>query len=252
VIQQRKTTMTAEEWLACTDPEPMVEFLRARASDRKLRLFAVACCMRTSQFFKNEQTKNALDIVERFADGLTSQEELRQAAEKADQIQRETANAAYKFGEREGNYLAAEPLYSESYAADAILSAAKLDIHAVTYMTKCAMMPAYSSIEQLDRDAMQAALDSVYFGEPRIQVNLVRDIFANPFRPVIFDPAWLTPKVKTLAQAIYDDRAFEGMPILADALAEAGCSNPDILNHCRGPGPHVRGCWVVDLVLGKE
>lgn len=61
-----------------------------------------------------------------------------------------------------------------------------------------------------------------------------------------------TPKVKTLAQAIYDDRTFDRMPELADALAEAGCTNQDLLRHCRGPGPHVRGCWVVDLVLGKE
>ena len=84
------------------------------------------------------------------------------------------------------------------------------------------------------------------------QCHILRDIIGNPFRPVTFDPAWVTPKVKTLAQAIYDDRAFERMPELADALAEAGCSNQDILSHCRGPGPHVRGCWVVDLVLGKE
>jgi hypothetical protein len=84
------------------------------------------------------------------------------------------------------------------------------------------------------------------------QNGLIHEVFGNPFRPITVDPAWLTPKVKTFAQAIYDDRAFERMPELADALAEAGCSDPDILTHCRGPGPHVRGCWVVDLVLGKE
>jgi hypothetical protein len=88
--------------------------------------------------------------------------------------------------------------------------------------------------------------------EEQAQTGVLRDIFGNPFRPVTLDPAWLTPKVKTIAQAIYNNRAFERMPELADALAEAGCSNQDILSHCRGPGPHVRGCWVVDLVLGKE
>jgi hypothetical protein len=66
------------------------------------------------------------------------------------------------------------------------------------------------------------------------------------------DRSWLTPKVKTLAQTIYNNRVFERLPELADALAEAGCSNPGILSHCRGSGPHVRGCWVADLVLGKE
>jgi hypothetical protein len=74
----------------------------------------------------------------------------------------------------------------------------------------------------------------------------------NPFRPVTVDPAWQTSNVTALAQPIYDERAFDRLSILADALEDAGCDNADILNHCRQPGEHVRGCWVVDLVLGKE
>jgi hypothetical protein len=74
----------------------------------------------------------------------------------------------------------------------------------------------------------------------------------TPFRPVSVDPAWPTSTVIALAQGIYDQWAFDRMPILADALEEAGCTNADILDHCRGPGPHVRGCWAVDLLLGKE
>jgi hypothetical protein len=81
---------------------------------------------------------------------------------------------------------------------------------------------------------------------------LLRDILGNPFRHVVFDPVWRTESVSALATGIYADRAFDRMPILADALEEAGCDDADILNHCRGPGPHVKGCWVVDLVLGKE
>lgn len=77
-------------------------------------------------------------------------------------------------------------------------------------------------------------------------------VFRVPFRSVAFDPAWLTSTAVGIAQGIYDDRAFDRMPILADALQDAGCENADILGHCRGEGPHVRGCWVVDLVLGKE
>ncbi len=81
---------------------------------------------------------------------------------------------------------------------------------------------------------------------------LIRDIFGNPFRPVAFDPAWRTSDVLLLARGIYDERAFDRMPILADALQDAGCTNDDILNHCRDTAQvHVRGCWVVDLVLGK-
>jgi hypothetical protein len=84
------------------------------------------------------------------------------------------------------------------------------------------------------------------------QCDLIRDIFGNPFRPVTVESTWRTHNVTALAQGIYDDRAFERMPILADALEDAGCTNADILEHCRRPGEHCRGCWVVDLVLGKE
>jgi hypothetical protein len=81
---------------------------------------------------------------------------------------------------------------------------------------------------------------------------VVHDIFGNPFRPVTFDPTWRTSTVVSIAQGMYDSRDFSTMPLLADALQDAGCENEDILNHCRGAGPHVRGCWVVDMVLGKE
>ena len=79
----------------------------------------------------------------------------------------------------------------------------------------------------------------------------VRDIFGNPFRPVAFDPNWRTSTVVSIAQGLYESRDFSPMTILADALQDAGCDHADILDHCRGTGPHVRGCWVVDLVLGK-
>jgi len=82
--------------------------------------------------------------------------------------------------------------------------------------------------------------------------DLFHDVFGNPFRPATVDPTWRTATVTSLAQAIYTERAFDRLPILADALEDAGCTDADILNHCRQPGEHARGCWVVDLVLGKE
>ena len=84
---------------------------------------------------------------------------------------------------------------------------------------------------------------------------LLDEIVGNPFRPSVIDPVWLSwndGTVRKLAGCIYSDRAFERLPILADALEDAGCDSADILSHCRGPGPHVRGCWVIDLLLGKE
>jgi hypothetical protein len=89
--------------------------------------------------------------------------------------------------------------------------------------------------------------------------QLLREIVGNPFRPVSLAPAWLTPAVLKLAQAAYDNRLLPsglldngGLAVLADALEEAGCDHQDILSHLRGPGPHTRGCWVVDLILGKS
>jgi hypothetical protein len=89
-------------------------------------------------------------------------------------------------------------------------------------------------------------------GEQAALATLIRDIFGNPFRPVAFDPRWRTDDAVGLARGIYEDRAFDRLPLLADALMDAGCDSDDILSHCRGEGPHVRGCWIVDLVLGKE
>src|SRR5262249_41152819 len=91
--------------------------------------------------------------------------------------------------------------------------------------------------------------------ERAAQSCLLRDIFGpRPFRPVAVDPGWLSWNAATtrgLAGAIYEERAFDRLPILADALEEAGCADADLLSHCRQPGEHVRGCWVVDLLLGK-
>ncbi|MBN9519490.1 hypothetical protein J0H58_13365 [bacterium] len=84
------------------------------------------------------------------------------------------------------------------------------------------------------------------------QVALVRDIFGNPFQPVTFEPSWRTTAVDGLATGIYEEKAFDRLPVLADALEDAGCSDGDILDHCRSQGEHVRGCWVVDLILGKS
>jgi hypothetical protein len=93
-------------------------------------------------------------------------------------------------------------------------------------------------------------------GDRKQQASLLNDIFGNPFRSLpAIDPtvlAWNDGTVRKLAQGIYDERAFDRLTVLADALEEAGCSDPDILRHCRQPGEHVRGCWVLDLLLGKS
>src|SRR5262245_43667021 len=103
------------------------------------------------------------------------------------------------------------------------------------------------------RNAALSALAGRDPGAERVaQAALLRDIFGDAVCPAGLDRVWLTSTVVSLAREMYESREFTSMPTLADALQDAGCDNPDILDHCRGPGPHVRGCWVVDLVLGKE
>jgi hypothetical protein len=83
------------------------------------------------------------------------------------------------------------------------------------------------------------------------RAELFREIVGNPFRPVTFDPSWRTSTAVELARQMYESRTFDRMPILADALQDAGCEEPSVIVHCQSDGPHVRGCWVVDLVLGR-
>ncbi|WP_246523664.1 hypothetical protein [Gemmata palustris] len=104
------------------------------------------------------------------------------------------------------------------------------------------------TVEEAKRQAQRVGSSA----EKAYRLTLLRDIFGNPFRPVTFSPSWRTSTAVALAAQMYESRDFSAMPILADALQDAGCDSADVLDHCRGPGPHVRGCWVGDLVLGKE
>jgi hypothetical protein len=104
------------------------------------------------------------------------------------------------------------------------------------------------------RTAREVAYDAAWYGDAKwtlCKCQLLREIFGNPFRPATFSPSWRTNTAVSLARQMYESREFSAMPILADALQDAGCDNEDVLNHCREAGVHVRGCWVVDLLLGK-
>jgi hypothetical protein len=110
--------------------------------------------------------------------------------------------------------------------------------------------------ETLDFDAVLRLCHAASLPVERtLLVESVQDIFGNPFHSIPISPHWLAwddGTVRRIAQVIYDERAFDRLPVLADALEDAGCDDADLLAHCRGPGPHVRGCWVVDLLLGKQ
>jgi hypothetical protein len=206
----------------------MLSFLEGRASDRKLRLFIVGCCRGFWGGLRDERSRTAVEIAERFADDKATPEELLAAHSAAYAAVDDCSTfSALSEDQAIAAYLAAAANVDEPAAEEA--EPEYVALHAVGY-----------------------AWDGDLAESERQQTALLRDIFGNPFRPVAVDPSWLTPTVVQLARGVYEDRAFDRLPILADAIHDAGCEDADILGHCRGPGPHARGCWVVDLLLGKE
>jgi hypothetical protein len=220
--------MTEQKWLACTHPQKMLEeFLRGRASERKLRLFAAACCRRVWHHLTEEQSRRAVDVAERFADGGATTGQRAAALREARKYPARDTEAA--------TYAAA----AAKYAAD------RRALSAAWYAAEAA------ACHGGQRKARPA--------EEKAQAALLRCIIGNPFRPLTLSPAWQTPQVVALAQAAYEQRDLPAgtldltrLAVLADALEEAGCTGQTILGHLRRPGPHVRGCWVVDLLLGKS
>src|SRR5262245_48078436 len=223
--------MTEGEWLKGRYPGELLYFMGRKVGKRRRRLIACACCRRIWPTLGDERSRRAVEVAELFADGVANEEELaaaHRAANWAD-LDLNVKIMNYPVRQREGPWR----------------------------VWKAAVAAKHAANEYRPDVALEHARDAVYDGslldrEHAAQAVLVRDILGNPFRPVAFDPAWRTPTAVALAQAIVDERAFERMPILADALEEAGCASRDVLKHCRGKGPHARGCWVLDLVLGKE
>ena len=217
--------MTEAEWLACEEPCEMLEFLRGRISARKLRLFVCAGCYLYSDHFCDESEWEALQVGERHAAGLASTEELEQASAT---VWENTIDERGKV----------------SFALSAVMTnvhdaARRLCLGVIGLVPNPPTVPPRLGL----------------LIEWRPLVSILRDVAGNPFCQIDATQDWLSwndGTVRKIAQAIYDERAFDCMPILADALEDAGCDNADMLAHCRGPGPHVRGCWVVDLLLGKS
>jgi hypothetical protein len=230
--------MTETEWLKCEDPAPMLEHLLDGASERKLRLFACACCRRAWEAYCGPGGSNemhpAILVAERVADGLIGEGRLRE--------ERSKIGGVGSFSSRAYVYNATSALVKDSPAG-----AAEGAANCAAYCLALVGVGDRLDCPE-DKEVMLRAKEA----ERRVQAILVRDIFGNPFFPVTLDPAWLIPQVLELAQTIYEERAFDRMPELAAALEEAGCHDAAILSHCRQPGPHVRGCWVVDAVLGKS
>jgi hypothetical protein len=231
--------MNEAGWLACPRPEPLLSFLRrasggrSTASDRKLRLFAVACCRRIWHRITEQPCRDAVDVAERYSDGLATAEELRISHYAARNF---FQGAVYC------------PFSGQVDPAAALAAACASD-----ELANCAGTIENAALA-VGNQFPYAERDPAWASERAAQSDLLRDVLGNPFRTVAWDPSWSTGKgwlAVRLAREIYDARRFENLPLLAEALAAAGCGTEDSLAHCRQPGPHVRGCWVVDLLLGK-
>jgi hypothetical protein len=228
--------MTEAEWLACEDPMLMLYFLESKVSEyRKFRLLGVACCRRIAHLLNVNRWQSVLDAAELFDDGLLSAHELVGMVQIAQE-------------EHPSSEIGTTPVMAYSAACDVNgRDTIKNTIAALIYTADALAIE--SREESLDVNMRHT---SSWASSLKSSANLARDIFGNPFRPVTFLPEWRTPTVLALATGIYDEKAFDRMPILADALMDAGCDNEEILQHCRGPGPHTRGCWVCDLLLQKQ
>lgn len=221
--------MTEAEWLAC-DPDEMYQHAvdRLRCSVRRKDLFCLACAHLIWDLLEDDARRP----FEWLEDHLGERQKPR--------FQRSTRHVRELF---EGP---AQSLYDAHHRREGGVAGAAAhvaydfwaDWYAYAFPNLCDDYPFFRDVLPTNpRDSL---------------VSIVRDIFGNPFLPVVFDHRWRSETAVSLAAGIDAERAFDRMPILADALEDAGCDNADILSHCRGQGPHIRGCWVVDLVLDKE
>lgn len=234
--------MTEDEWLTPCISEKvipsdrMLQFLRNQSGlGRKRRLLAVACCSRVMKWMP-EECLPAVAMAERLAEG------------PVDEAERWEAFAAA------GDAQETQPTLPQSWAGYCAYRASgrpvdyerptSFQFDGAALVAQVAAQPAAWVNRQWD--------NVVLVTERRTIADLIRDIFGNPFRPVAISQAWLSPEAVKLAQSLYDERGFDRLSLLADELEKAGCQETAILDHCRQIGPHVRGCWVVDLVLKKS
>jgi hypothetical protein len=259
-------------WLACDDPQEMLKFLRGKASDRKLRLFAAACCRGIWHLLPNEPSRRLVEVIERYADCSATDEQLGAAGGLF-----KSANWDRRSGYND---------YVYDYAAGAVVQAARdhraphdaweaaagaSDQASAAAAALAGGTPAWwtplvqARIDPIDRQVPAEALVGIrgMLAERVTQAARLRDLFGPPpFRPAAIAPSvrtWEDGLIVRLTEAAYQERHLpagmldEGrLAVLADALEEAGCTNGDILGHLRGRGPHVRGCWVVDVVRSVD
>ena len=245
--------MTEGEWLAGDDVDEMLDYLKSEAKvvrspkgRRKMRLFACGCCRQVWQLVEDPRSRRLVELSEQFADGLAAPLELAEAERAAGsaKVDADVASAGL-------------PAMNHVRRAAAAISAALHTADKEAY--KAARLASGCALCSVGGMWCIAVPNPAWDAHEKRQTDLLHDLFGNPFRPLSVSAGWQTPQVVALARAAYDQRDLPAgalnasrLAVLADALEEAGCTDPDLLNHLRGPGPHYRGCWAIDLLLGKR
>jgi hypothetical protein len=227
--------VTEAEWLASEDPEgPLLYLTDSAVSKRKLRLFGCACVRRVWGALADDRLRRALEVAERFADGLATPRQLASARKAAQTLCKGIGDIIADHG----------PM-----AVGAVCG------QGVSVFTVAESTGAIAAEVRSDEED---SWDTTHAQEQRAQAALLRDIFGNPFKPVVVNEAWLTPAITRLAQAAYDARILpEGtldparLAVLADALEESGLADTALVEHLRSAGKHVRGCHALDTLLGR-
>ena len=242
--------MTEAEWLANDSPYLMLQFVRHRASKRKLRLYACACCRQVWNLMLDVRSRKAVEVSEKYADGLASKEEMSAAqGEASAAVQVASQKKVYPLPKVETTWFKGQLVFFTKHgeAAKAAKAAARSTDRFSTMTEEMSQASGWA----LNAEAIGHTVSEIHEFRKRYS-NLLRCIFGNPFRPVVAFPTWLTHDALVVAQTIYDNRAFTKMPALANALERTRCEDQEILSHCMNPSEHAMGCWVVDLVLGKR
>ena len=246
-------TMDESKWATCSSPAVLLRFVWFELTARKKELYFCGGCSRMKHLYYHPLSLKYLDVAERGADGLADSDELRWADYGAE---------GSAFGYHYEREFWDDVTVDREKGISALIAAGLLNgpqwgrgewvvDQELVDRTHIALNLLSNAFTITGKDFLHP-FEAKRLATPDWPGRWLSDcIFGNPFRPVAADPGWLTPTAVAIAESIYKERAFDRLPILADALEEAGCADADVLLHCREPGEHVRGCWVVDLVLGK-
>jgi hypothetical protein len=259
--------MTEAEWLASNDVSAMYVFLRDTTtlfrtrwagyravprfafSERKSRLFAVACCRRILHLMPTDEARDCVQAAELYADGLITKDQLNGAVDAS------MRSCEQDWRRRRAARVPSSRHTFERGALDALDRVHRGESVRAGVARAVAETWAFAAMFAAHEEYTAEKLHSLQASEAARQADLLRDMVGNPFRPSALDSVWLAWNdrcVERLARAAYEERAYQRLPILHDALLDAGCDDERLLAHCRTAEGHVRGCWVLDLLLGKE